>query len=723
MESTIFQPNTVTEHSLCPFWFWNDLIEPDEIERQLTMMAGAGVRQAIIHARNGLATDYLSERWFSDIRFAMTVAARLGMKLWLYDEKDWPSGNCDCTITLDPVNRESFLLFAEIPVTCGDPITAAPAAIDARHLESYVLLNVTLYTPDGAAHDLLARHGAAAVDGTVCAEADGTVWVVWRAVDEYQPLGRLAADYMSRRVMGEFLDSTHRRYEAALSDTFGNTASGIFMDETRFLNAYPWTDEFAEAFAARKGYDPIPLLPLLRRDTAESAAFRYDYFDTVAHLMQQNTFRQVYDWCEAHHLQTVAHVLGEETLATQARFNADILRHYRYIHLPSIDHLGNGIGSLDAKVCSSAAHHYGHLTVGAECMGACGWNMDCESVIRITNWLFQQGINHLIPHAFYYSIRGDRANDWPPSYFFQWKDWERMPAYAAMTARMSGQMRGAVNATGLLVYYPVETYWTQVQHSTRLQTCYFENGPDIVPEAAARQDEDWQRLCAALLDDNQDFELFGADAADCFAVADGRLVNRRTGAAYRAFVLAGAQYLPDTVVTLLNAFMAAGGTVIALDGALPVTLGVHGEHRHTPDALPVLDTASERFVRVPDIARLLSQTAAAVPAPFRIVSGKARLNRTRACYPDHLIDPYLHFGEDQTGVGAVAYRRDGQLTVDLVNYDPSPCTVTVEVAAAAAPTVWLPETDERFTPPAVPIDGGYAVTVSLPPNRTVFLLA
>ena len=80
------------EHTACPFWFWNGDMQPDEIIRQIGLMFDKGIRSFVIHARVGLTVPYLSETWFERCELALGEAARCGMKVWLYDEDNWPSG-------------------------------------------------------------------------------------------------------------------------------------------------------------------------------------------------------------------------------------------------------------------------------------------------------------------------------------------------------------------------------------------------------------------------------------------------------------------------------------------------------------------------------------------------------------------------------------------------------------------------------------------------------
>ncbi len=92
-----------------PFWFWNGDLHPDELRRQIGLMQDVGITEFVMHARTGLQTEFLSEGWFAAIGAAIEEADRRGMRAWIYDEYNWPSGNVARTLTQDPAKREHYL--------------------------------------------------------------------------------------------------------------------------------------------------------------------------------------------------------------------------------------------------------------------------------------------------------------------------------------------------------------------------------------------------------------------------------------------------------------------------------------------------------------------------------------------------------------------------------------------------------------------------------------
>ena len=62
-----------------PFWSWNDELEPVEIRHQVREMHRAGLGGFFMHARGGLKTPYLSEKWMECVAAALDEASKYGM--------------------------------------------------------------------------------------------------------------------------------------------------------------------------------------------------------------------------------------------------------------------------------------------------------------------------------------------------------------------------------------------------------------------------------------------------------------------------------------------------------------------------------------------------------------------------------------------------------------------------------------------------------------------
>lgn len=700
-------PITDPDYSVSGFWFWNDEITDERTKEQLAIMKRISANQPVVHSRFGLQNEYLSQDWFDRIKSVIENCKENGQKIWLYDENNWPSGNCSWTITLEEKYREHYLQFETIHLKENESFEL--------DLTGRNYIAVSAFTGDKIENLMIQGNPY-----NFTAQKETDIIKVYVAVDEYEPVGKLCVDYLSKEAIGVFIEKTHEKYLEQMGEEFGKIITGIFMDETRFCNAMPWTKTLPEEFLKRKGYDMLPFLPLLIRKTGRSNKFRYDYYDVISDLYNEATFKQVYDWCNQHNMKSMGHFLGEETIATQSYFGGDMLRGYQYFHVPAIDHLGNGIGSLDAKFAVSACHSYGKSRIACEAFGASGWDITYEDMVRISNWLFQQGINLIIMHGFYYSIRDERSQDFPPSYFYQWKYWDYMPGYVKMANRMMKLLSDGRHEAEILVYTPMETFWNYFEPDLTVKTGFWKEGPWIKEERAKFIDNQFQLLCNGLTDKNLDYDILHGDAACNFRVEGKELVNTLSKERFQVFILPLTEILTVDMVRLLNEFSENGGCILSYESELKEVVAKDGSHMRT-EKLPDLDNT--KHITFDKISALIRYCQDTVELPFEIRKGVDEMAHSLSSYPARLIDPYIHDGERVYGVGVSRYIKDKERIYNFTNYNEKEEELTVWVDVTSEPELYNPETGEISRPAARKSSrGGYEISFTIPGNRTLFLV-
>lgn len=697
-----------------PFWFLNDRLEKPELERQLQLMRDSGVRCTITHARSGYPGGYMDETWIGAMRTILDDKRAHGEPLWIYDEFNWPSGTCNRTVTLDENRREQYLDIRRMQVKAGERY---------RYCATGVTISVSAF--EGASEEPvdLRQTCPAGWDGVEYVPGqDAEVVEVELRIDPYRGAGGNSVNYLDPVSTDAYLAATHEKYLSLFPEDFGKTIQAFFNDETRLCNALPWSDGFRDTFLARFGYDPVPRLCLLLREGDAAGRFRIDYFDTVAHLFQTCHLKRLHDWCGAHGVKLAAHLLDEETLSGQVRYNGEFMRQLKYMQLPGVDHLGKGIGSLNIKYGSSAARSYGHNGYNCEVFAGCGWELTMDEAMRMTSWLFQQGVQILINHGFFYSTREERMQDWPPSQFFQWSGWDRMPQWNAMIRRLHAIVGDARRECETLVYNPVESFWYHYQADPRFKHGYLTFGPQIRSERAAFIDRELQLLMTGLQDRNLDFDVFHADAIENFEVAGSELVNRLTGERYSTFVLPMADVAPVELLRLLTTFAAQGGMVFAID-CLPRRAARPADDAEVRELVRTMKHTG-RVIQLDagQTAALADTIEAVAPQPVRILEGVSGTVHGKPCYPPEIIDPYLHDGEDLSGVAYVRHLKDGVRFVHFVNYNPEPETIVVRMAGGTPPEVW--NTLDGSIAPAEIVRMGedlFDVRVTLPAGISVFV--
>ena len=730
-------PEKSLDEAQSPLWFWNDKLEKEELLRQLKMKSETGVASTIPHARTnggeGYIGGYLDEEWFENVRTVLEYKKEHDEPVWLYDEIDWPAGTCNKTVTRKEENREQYLTFRREWIPAGTAFRAQVKDLTGKPLfrvreetdKSQYAFNLFILDAETYEKYDITEYFKYLIFGPeleFMSDRDSWAYVAKIHVDSYAYGGSGQMNYLSREAAEDFLQSTYDKYYDRFSEYFGSTVKCFFNDETRMCNPLAWSVDFPEVFRARKGYDLMPRLVDLALPGEKAGRTRCDYFDVLAYLFQENYFGTLHRWCKAHGVKLYAHLLGEDTLHGHVRYSGDYMRQNKYLDIPGGDHLGKGIGSLNIKYTSSSAHSYGHDLSAVEVFAGCGWDMTFEEYTRIVSWMYQQGMQIIINHGFFYSDRGDRKNDWPPSQFFQWQGWPRMKEGNAMIRRLYYAMTGGMNEMDILVYNPIESMWLNYEPDMNY-THGFAEGPFLANGRAVKTDREMQLLLSGLMSENLDYELLHKDAVGNFEASGGKIKNIKTGQEFSVLILPMCRVMPVEAAKLCRDFAVQGGKILALD-----EIPVYAMPREEDEALggifrEIAETGNLTILPVEEKEALYGKIREVIPMPVAIIDGAKRAANNHPCYPAWLIDPYMHGGEDLSGIQFVRYRKDGKRNTLFVNYSAEPETITVRLEAGEEPEVWDTFTGEIRKAQILKRNGGsYLVEMTLPCNYGVFLV-
>ena len=533
-----------------PFWAWNGLLEPDELRRQIRVMRAMGLGGFFMHSRVGLATPYLSDRWFECIDACIDEAAKCDMEAWMYDEDRWPSGaggglvTCeerfrkrDLTLTIvDSAGKlkwskyilAAFTATVDGYVACGVRRVARGKRPKLAKGESLLIFTVNLSTPS----------------------------------DWYN--GQTYLDVLNPQAVERFMEVTHETYRKRCGDAFGKTVPGIFTDEPNYgpqffdparpgaQGSSPWTGRLPQVFRQRYGYDLLPRLPELFFDVdgREVTPARRDYHDCLTHLFVEAFSKPLGQWCEDNGLVHTGHVLLEQPLAAQANVVGSAMRFYEYMQAPGMDLLMQCSREIDtAKQVSSVARQFGRTWRLTETYGCTGWDFNFAGHKALGDWQAAMGINLRCPHLSWYTMEGQAKRDYPASISYQspwWRDYRTVEDYFA---RVHVTMTRGVEVRDLLVVHPIESVW--------LTCARWPHGNDPIDVA-------FTELRDTLLTANIDFDYGDED----ILVRHGKVRRgerptlRVAKAEYKAVVVPPMRTIRKSTLALLKRFQAAGGLVV-----------------------------------------------------------------------------------------------------------------------------------------------------------------
>ncbi len=561
MDSERFR-NPGQEYREIPFWSWNDLLDPDELRRQIGLMQEAGWGGFFMHSRAGLRTPYMGQDWLACVRAAVDEARSRGLTAWLYDEDKWPSGyGGGASVAANPEHRAKHLV---CKVDARPNLLAERIATFRGREVGGVLLDVR---PDPA--PALTRPDDRLIQFYPAPMALGN-----RIFNDYAYV-----DLLHAGAVAAFLDSTHAAYASELGDEFGRTIPGIFTDEPCFQfphytygefgyqaddPAVPWTGDLPEVFEAANGYDLLPHLPGLFFDVGDYHRVRYDFYGTVTRLFVERYTKQVHRWCQEHGLRFTGHFMGEDTLLWQIPWVGSSMPHLAAMDIPGVDKLGRNVNDFDAgmvltvKQLDSIACQTGKARTLCENYGCSGQDFSHAGRKWIGDWAHVLGANLNNPHLALYSMAGERKRDCPPNLFFQQPWWPENRLVADYFARLGYALSQGQRQVDILVIHPIASAWTLYR-------------PDALHEVV-QLDRALNDLLLRLMESQRDFHLADEMLMERGEPCEARVVTGAAGprlavgqAEYRVVVVPPAVTLSQNTVALLREFVAAGGILLAVE--------------------------------------------------------------------------------------------------------------------------------------------------------------
>ena len=414
--------NPPREFSVLPFWFWNDTLDAAEIRRQIADFEAHGVYGFVIHPRVGLPRDtgWMSEKLLGFIRVAVDEAKARGLYVILYDEGMYPSGS------------SSGQVVAANPAHACRGLACVEVNGEAPVLKPGWTLLATVPRRNGQRVAIIDRPINSGIRG---------IHLIGEGPDEDEPP---ASDLLNPEAVRSFIHLVYDKFAAEFGAEFGTTIIGIFTDEPSLVGRcnekriQPGTTGILEHVNKFLGYDFTPHLPALWFDDEPDAKrFREDYHRALGFRLEQTYYRQLSEWCTKHNVFLTGHPGESDDIGLE-----------RYFHIPGQDLVWRrvlahevsaieGKESTQGKCGSSAMVHLGRRRNSNECFGAYGHELTWDEMKALTDWCFVRGVNLLVPHAFYYSIRGCRKDERPPDVGPNSAWWGEYKAYADFCRRLS----------------------------------------------------------------------------------------------------------------------------------------------------------------------------------------------------------------------------------------------------------------------------------------------
>ncbi|MEJ2705674.1 MAG: glycosyl hydrolase, partial [Sedimentisphaerales bacterium] len=240
-----------------------------------------------------------------------------------------------------------------------------------------------------------------------------------------------------------FIRLVYQRYYDEFKEHFGKTVRAIFTDEPSILarrterGAVPGTTGILEHVNEFLGYDFAAHLPALwYKDEPDAEKYRRDYSRALNARLEQTFYAQIHRWCVSHNIALTGHPAAPDDIGHLRYFDIpgqDVV--WRYLE-PGKPNAIEGPQSTMGKCASSAMTHLGRRRNLNECCGAYGHDFTFAEMKWLVRWLIVRGCNLLVPHAFFYSIRGPRIDERPPDVGPNSPWWDQFKPFADAARRL-----------------------------------------------------------------------------------------------------------------------------------------------------------------------------------------------------------------------------------------------------------------------------------------------
>ena len=612
------------ENYVFPF-YWQRGNHTHLIPEQIQRIYDSGCRAFCVESRSH--PDFVGESWWRDMDIILAEAKKRGMKVWLLDDDKFPTGHAAGMIAkAHPELRQWELVERHIDVV-------GPASdvsiIFEKEDEENIFIGAYAYKRNADFLETCQYEGVCVSD-----KIKGN----YLHLDVPEGVYRIFFYYKSRRgghkdyidminpdSVRVLIDAVYEAHYSRYAEYFPDTFVGFFSDEPSLGNqvfgkerfdfgfhearigkhslALPWNEVLLSRMTEKLGFDPTPHLNLLWYEDDDGGDsqmnIRHAYMDTVTELYSECFNKQLSDWCHAHGVMYIGHIIEDmnchmrsgvghyfRALRHQDMSGMDIVLHQvmpgmsDYIHTASCA-TGTAAGSfyhyILAKLCSSLAHLTPHMQGRAMCevFGAYGYGEDSVLLKFLMDHLFVRGINRFVPHAF--SSKFPDGNC-PPHFGAEGHDpsFEAFGALMRYSNKVAHLLCDTVHKANAALLYHVDGEWAS----------RFNNASNMEPAATA------------LLDGHIDFDIVSLDMLkESASVEDGRLRIHKE--LFDCLIVPYADHMTAGQLDVLESLEDAGLAVWYMD-ALPENARRGGVTLKREQLVPKMKSLGMTDVLIPD---------------------------------------------------------------------------------------------------------------------------
>ena len=549
----------------------------DELLSAIEDIYKSGAKEFCAESR--VYEDFCGEKWWDDFGFILDEAKKRDMRVWLLDDKHFPTGYANGKLKEKSELKKKHLRIDYIDVSGPKKDNA----ILLYGIEKDEKLNSVIAYKRTGKDEEICGVGVDLTneisDGLVFWDIPEGVWRVYFVIE----ITRTPRDFEEHiDILNP--DSCKLQIEAVyepqyehFKEYFGNTFAGFFSDEPSFGNDFlhydsklgkedmllPWNAKILGLLAEKMNIsedEVIKLLPLLWAEHDENKYYiRYSYMDLVSNIYKENFSDMLGDWCKKHNVMYIGHVIEDmnahmrlgygaghffRALSGQDMAGCDIVLNQM---IPGMKEMRHRASVFDkcvdpeffsytlAKLASSSAHIDEKKNGRAFCeiFGAFGWAEGIPMMKQLADHMLVGGINHFVPHAFNTKYPD---TDCPPHFSKRNLQFESYGDLTLYMQRMCHILSGGVHKTDVAVLYNAEAEWCGGEYDL------------------------FQKVSKVLLENQIDFDFVPSDCLDDAEIKDKKLIINNEE--YSTIIVSYSEVLPGKLIESLKKALDNGLEVI-----------------------------------------------------------------------------------------------------------------------------------------------------------------
>ncbi len=532
------------------FWLHGDE-SPQRLTEYVAKVAEGG--NGCFTAESRPHIDWLGPGWYRDLKVCLDAAKANDLKMWIFDEKWWPSGE---------VGRKLPPQYGSKDMQAAATDVKGPCPVDLKApAENLIAILAGPVRDGGVDGEALVDLTGRVRDGKLDWQAPAGPWRVMTFTWSYNTRRRSPlVDGASQDAVDWYIKTVYQPHYDHFPNDFGKTIVGYFYDEPETHG--DWGTEVIPMLKDR-GIDWKKALVAWKFTLAnpdEQTAAKYQYQDAFAEAWGKTLYGGLTEWCHAHNVLSIGHWLEHKREYLHPRKCAgNMFQVQKYSDMGAIDAVFRQFapGRKDdntyqtPKLGSSISHAYGKKDDLAmvEIFGARGQDLTYPEMKWWTDHMQVSGINFHIPHSF--NPRSPYDRDCPP-YFYDGGFEPRWPlyrVYADYTTRLSLMLTGGRHVCPVALMFLGNSYHV---------------GKALPPE----------KMTTALQDGLIDCDWIPYDVFEGDMNVAGKQLELRDER-YRVLIAPAAEVIPFPVLAKVKTFFDAGGVVIGY-GYLPAKSATPG---------------------------------------------------------------------------------------------------------------------------------------------------